>query len=119
MEEEKTGPADSMEAKLYKQAQDASADTNGQQKPAHPPPLRRPMKRRLFMNGSETAEKDASKVKLNTLEKSKLDWAAHVDKEGISDELNEAGKAKNAYLDRVDFLGRMDAKRDEESRRNK
>jgi len=92
-----------------------------------PRPLRRPMKRRsiLAADGPDdailaavataAATAAAKAPKLNTLEKSKLDWAAQVDRDGLSEELSEARKAKGTYLGRLDFLGRMDAKREEEA----
>lgn len=52
--------------------------------------------------------------KLNTIEKSKLDWASHVDKEGLKEELDTAEKAKGGYLGRMEFLGRTEAKREED-----
>ncbi|KAM3069625.1 swr complex subunit [Clarireedia jacksonii] len=55
--------------------------------------------------------------KLNTVEKSAMDWAGFVDKEGIKDELDAAGKKKGAFKDRVDFLARVERKKDEEERR--
>ena len=55
--------------------------------------------------------------KLNTVEKSRMDWAGFVDKEGIKDELALAGRAKGAFADRQDFLARSEARRDEEARR--
>lgn len=51
--------------------------------------------------------------KLNTVEKSKLDWAGYVDKEKLKDELDMAEKAKGSYLDRMDFLGRSEQARDD------
>ena len=54
--------------------------------------------------------------KLNTVEKSKMDWAGFVDKEGIKDELETAGKSKGAYLDQREFLARVEEKRGEEAR---
>lgn len=85
-------------------------------------PLRRPVKNKSLFGSTDPANVAASlpskAPKLNTLEKSKLDWAAHVDKEGISDELNEHSRAKEGYLGRVDFLGRMDAKREESIKRD-
>ena len=54
--------------------------------------------------------------KLNTVEKSKQDWAAHVDKEGLQEELQEAAKAKGGYLGRQDFLSEVEQKREEEAR---
>lgn len=50
------------------------------------------------------------KNKLTTLEKSRLDWASFVDKKRLKDDL--ATHNKGGYLDKQDFLGRMEAKRD-------
>lgn len=61
-------------------------------------------------------DKDKAK-KLNTVEKSRMDWAGFVDKEGIKDELALAGRAKGAFADRQDFLARSEARREEEARR--
>lgn len=55
-------------------------------------------------------------AKMNVVDKSKMDWEAHVAEEGDKDELDQAAKAKGAYLDRVDFLGRTEDKREEELR---
>jgi hypothetical protein len=55
----------------------------------------------------------AAAPKLNTIEKSRLDWAGYVDREGIGDELDEHSRAKEGYLGRMDFLGRVQANRDE------
>lgn len=48
--------------------------------------------------------------KLSTLEKSRLDWASFVDKRKIGDELKLHNKA--GYLDKQEFLGRVELKRD-------
>lgn len=55
-------------------------------------------------------------LKLNTVEKSKQDWAAHVDEEGLQEELQEAAKAKGGYLGRQDFLNEVEQKREDEAR---
>jgi hypothetical protein len=55
--------------------------------------------------------------KLNTVEKSAMDWAGFVDKEGIADELDAAGKAKGAFKARQEFLARVEGKREIEERR--
>ncbi|KAE8449080.1 hypothetical protein EG329_008463 [Mollisiaceae sp. DMI_Dod_QoI] len=55
--------------------------------------------------------------KLNTVEKSAMDWAGFVDQEGIQDELQQAGKSKGAYRARQEFLARVEAKKIEEDRR--
>ncbi|KAI9262067.1 bucentaur or craniofacial development-domain-containing protein [Sporodiniella umbellata] len=47
--------------------------------------------------------------KMNTLEKSKLDWQKFVEKEGIKDELKY--KNKDGYMEKVDFLQRVDERR--------
>lgn len=54
--------------------------------------------------------------KLNTVEKSKLDWAAYVDSAGIKDDLDVHSKAKEGYLGRMEFLNRLEDKREEERR---
>lgn len=69
--------------------------------------LRIKLKRASLIDKFLTGDK---KSKLTTLEKSRLDWATFVDNSDIKDDLalhNRAG-----YLDKQDFLGRMDAKRD-------
>ncbi|KAI8987499.1 bucentaur or craniofacial development-domain-containing protein [Mycotypha africana] len=47
--------------------------------------------------------------KMNTLEKSKLDWNNYVEKEGIKDELSY--KNKDGYMEKVAFLQRVDDRR--------
>ncbi|KAL5342437.1 bucentaur or craniofacial development-domain-containing protein [Aspergillus crustosus] len=61
-------------------------------------------------------EANARGPKINTVEKSRMDWAAYVDQAGISDELRVHSKAKEGFLGRMDFLDRVDAKREEERR---
>ncbi|KAJ5970217.1 uncharacterized protein N7479_000135 [Penicillium vulpinum] len=63
-----------------------------------------------------TDDKDARGPKINTVEKSRLDWATYVDSAGIKDELRTHSKAKEGYIGRMDFLGRMEDKREEERR---
>ncbi|KAF2461825.1 bucentaur or craniofacial development-domain-containing protein [Lineolata rhizophorae] len=55
-------------------------------------------------------------TKLNTVEKSRYDWAGFVDKEGIAEELDEYGRSKAGYLGRMDFLNQVEQRRDEEWR---
>ncbi|POS82302.1 hypothetical protein EPUL_006400, partial [Erysiphe pulchra] len=50
--------------------------------------------------------------KLNTVEKSAIDWASFVDKEGIADELDAASKSKDAYKARQEFLARVEQKKE-------
>jgi len=54
--------------------------------------------------------------KLNVVEKSKMDWAVHVDAEGLKEELDEHARAKEGYLNRMDFLGEVEQRREAEAR---
>lgn len=128
--EEKLVPRDSAEAKLYlaetngdKAAETTESDGNPGSK------LRRPLRKisrfdpnplgvikKSWEKQAVTVDQDAKGPKLNTVEKSRLDWAQYVDEEGIKDELNVHSKAKEGYLGRMDFLDRVDAKREEERR---
>ncbi|KAK3340215.1 SWR1-complex protein 5 [Neurospora tetraspora] len=66
----------------------------------------------------QAREATGSKAKkLNTVEKSKMDWAVAVDKMGLKDELELAGKSKDSFAARQDFLARSEMRREEEARR--
>lgn len=54
--------------------------------------------------------------KLNVVEKSKMDWAVHVDSEGLKDELDTHAKAKEGYLNRMDFLRDVEQRKEDEAR---
>ena len=116
--EEKVVPKSSAEARLYLQSQ--QTDPAQISKPGKQPAIRRPKKRAsMFEPSSESLGQasDANKgkgPKLNTIEKSKLDWAGYVDREGMKDELDGAEKSKEGYLGKKDFLDRVIAKRDQE-----
>ncbi|KAL8678302.1 MAG: hypothetical protein Q9186_005322 [Xanthomendoza sp. 1 TL-2023] len=115
--EEKIVPKSSAEARLYLQSQAAPPSPIS---PIGGKPLRRPKKRpSMFEPNPEGIVKGIAPTpskgpKLNVVEKSKLDWASHVDKEGLKDELDVAEKAKDGYMGRMDFLGRSEMKREEE-----
>ncbi|RMZ92057.1 hypothetical protein DV736_g719, partial [Chaetothyriales sp. CBS 134916] len=55
-------------------------------------------------------------ARLNVVEKSKLDWASHVDAEGLKEELDVAAKAKDSYLHRSDFLRDVEMRKEDEAR---
>lgn len=89
--------------------------------PAHRQRLRTPsradvisLQRRL---DEEVAEMKAKAHKLNTVQKSAIDWAAHVDQEGYQEELDEYGRSKQGYMAKMDFLKEVEGKRDDEDRR--
>lgn len=134
--EEKLVPRDSAEARLYmaestgeKSMDSADVSQEGQVIIK----LRRPLRKisRFDPNPSGVIKKSWEKqavsttsndadglkgTKLNTVEKSRLDWAQYVDEAGIKDELNVHSKAKEGYLGRMDFLNRVDLNREEERR---
>jgi hypothetical protein len=134
--EEKLVPRDSAEAKLFlsESKGEAVADKEAEDESSkkHVIKLRRPLRRfsRFDPNppgfikknwekqaaGQTDSGSEANGPKLNTVEKSKLDWAAYVDQAGIKDELNTHSKAKEGYLGRMDFLNRIDAKKEEAAR---
>ncbi|CAI7645800.1 unnamed protein product [Penicillium crustosum] len=127
--EEKVVPKHSAEAKAFLSSgenveyadEDAAAANTARN-------LRRPLRKisRFDPNPTGTikkswekqlvADKDARGPKINTVEKSRLDWASYVDSAGIKDELRTHSKAKEGYIGRMDFLGRMEDKRENERR---
>lgn len=137
--EEKVVPKDSAEAKIFlangenvdavsTAYDDAAANTKAALK------LRRPLRKvsrfdpnptgsikksweKQPMTEAQREAENAKGPKINTVEKSRLDWAAYVDQAGIKDELTIHSKAKEGFLGRMDFLDRVDAKK-EEDRRN-
>lgn len=54
--------------------------------------------------------------RLNTVQKSALDWASHVDAEGLKDELDVYGRSKHGYMDKMDFLQNVQGRKDQEER---
>ncbi|KAI9810748.1 MAG: swr complex subunit [Pycnora praestabilis] len=114
VKEEKAVPKSSAEARLYLQSQQPSSI------PSTKTALRRPKKRASIFEPNPTgAVKGLASVadkgaKLNTIEKSKLDWAGYVDKAGIAEELDEHSRAKEGYMGRMDFLGRVEAQREDD-----
>ncbi|KAK1250119.1 hypothetical protein MKX08_010122 [Trichoderma sp. CBMAI-0020] len=127
--EEKLVPRDSAEAKLYLASQEGEA-------PPDAPPAKRLTKKAFrsafepILEGTTSrtdlnlglaarmkAANEAQAKKLNTVEKSRMDWAGFVDKEGIKDDLELAGKSKDSYASRQDFLARSEALRENEAQR--
>jgi Bucentaur or craniofacial development len=139
--EEKLVARDSAEARLWQESQSSGKNLNQPidpniTKPLRPPkkarrsvfePITEPLPQRTDLrfgvgaagrNGiAAGANSFGAAKKLNTVEKSKMDWAGFVDKEGIKDELEIAGKSKGAYLDQKEFLARVEEKREEEARK--
>jgi hypothetical protein len=110
--EEKLVPENSETAKAYLSsmaAAKAPAPTPEGMPARRPPPKKRAS---AFDAAAASKSKIAPVAKINTLEKSRLDWAGFVDKEGIGDELKQFNKGDKGYLDRQAFLGRVEENRD-------
>ncbi|KAL7927920.1 bucentaur or craniofacial development domain-containing protein [Trichoderma austrokoningii] len=124
--EEKLVPRDSAEAKLYLASQEGDAPPDAPRltkkafRSAFEPIIEGATNRTDLNLGLEARRKAANEAqtkKLNTVEKSRMDWAGFVDKEGIKDELELAGKSKDSYASRQDFLARSEALRDNQAQR--
>jgi hypothetical protein len=111
--EEKLVPASSETARVYFSSASASPAPSAPEdgKPARRPP---PKKRASAFDAAAAARSktSAQPAKINTLEKSRLDWAGFVDKEGIGDDLKKWNKGDKGYLDRQAFLGRVEENKD-------
>ncbi|KAK6332148.1 swr complex subunit [Orbilia javanica] len=104
--EEKQVAANSFEARAYLSS--LQADTPQTSNSDRPKPLRRPMRKISKFDPAFVGAGAKKASKLNTLEKSRLDWAGFVDKEGIGDELDKKRReGGDSYLERQDFLGRV------------
>ncbi|CAB1313860.1 unnamed protein product [Coregonus sp. 'balchen'] len=57
------------------------------------------------------------KQKMSTLEKSKMDWDAFKDEEGIGDELAIHNRGKEGYVERKNFLQRVDHRQFEQEKK--
>ncbi|KIN05960.1 hypothetical protein OIDMADRAFT_141620 [Oidiodendron maius Zn] len=136
--EQKLVPRDSAEAKLFLASQDAVVDplegdsslllvkpkrpTKKARRSVFEPLIELPRRTDLHFGirkdtGIEITALGKDAKKLNTVEKSAMDWAGFVDKEGIKDDLTAASKSRGAYKARQEFLARVEQKKDEEARR--
>ncbi|PYH76077.1 BCNT-domain-containing protein [Aspergillus uvarum CBS 121591] len=142
--EEKIVPKDSAEAKLYlanngdanvetitmAAVEDATATTATEDVAIK---LRRPLRRVSRFDPNPTGaikkswekqpaaeitgqDENARGPKINTVEKSRMDWAAYVDSAGLKDELKVHSKAKEGFHGRMEFLDRVGANIEEERR---
>ena len=136
--EQKLVPRGSAEAKLFLASQDAAVDpseedsslllvkpkrsTKKARRSVFEPIVELPRRTDLHFGirkdtGIEITAIGRDAKKLNTVEKSAMDWAGFVDKEGIKDDLTAAGKSRGAYKARQEFLARVEQKKEEEARR--
>jgi hypothetical protein len=135
---EKLVPRNSAEAKLFLASQATAENPPAEEAPSFFTKPKRPLKkarRSVFEPITEIpirtdlhfgVRKDSGVLivgagqeakMLNTVEKSAMDWAGFVDKEGIADELDAAGKSKGAYKARQEFLARVEQNKEEDARR--
>uniref|UniRef100_A0A1A8EG69 Craniofacial development protein 1 n=1 Tax=Nothobranchius kadleci TaxID=1051664 RepID=A0A1A8EG69_NOTKA len=104
--------ADSKEARSFLKSQNSQQDEtkNGENSSLCPPSLPGPScsaKRSAGMS-SILGRIGGKKQKMSTLEKSKMDWDAFKYEEGITDELAIHNRGKEGYVERKNFLERVD-----------
>jgi len=75
------------------------------------PKARGPRKSKLVLPSLPTSSRNKVK-KLTTLDKSSMDWKAHVDSDGVKDEL-DANRRSGGYLGKVEFLQRVSERKDD------
>lgn len=105
---------DCEDAKRWPRAgETSSASVHASTSSAPKPPGRRPGPRRSKVTLAPLPSGKAKK--LTTLEKSAMDWRAHVAAEagsGLQEEL-DANRKGGGYLDKADFWGRVDGRKDD------
>ncbi|XP_035537179.1 craniofacial development protein 1 [Morone saxatilis] len=106
--------ADSREAKTYLKSQNTKQEENqDEDKSLSPnqPPLPGPSAKRPAGMTSILGRIGGKKQKMSTLEKSKMDWDAFKSEEGITDELAIHNRGREGYVERKNFLERVDHRR--------
>ncbi|XP_018534090.1 craniofacial development protein 1 isoform X1 [Lates calcarifer] len=103
--------ADSREAKTYLKSlnteQEVNEDEVRRSSPS-PPPLPCSSAKRPSGMSSILSRIGGKKQKMSTLEKSKMDWDAFKSEEGITEELAIHNRGKEGYVERKNFLERVD-----------
>ena len=122
--EEKTVPKSSAEARLWL----AQHSSRPQARDAEGRVVHRPLRKvskfdpnfnnlDSFKGGwTAVGRKGPAGPKLNVVEKSKMDWASHVDAQGLKEELDDHARAKEGYLNRMDFLRDVEQRKEGEAR---
>lgn len=103
--------ADSREAKSYLKSQsikeDEKSDKETMSSPCSPPLPGSSTKRPAGMS-NVLSRIGGKKQKMSTLEKSKMDWDAFKSEEGITEELAIHNRGREGYVERKNFLERVD-----------
>ncbi|XP_075997917.1 craniofacial development protein 1 [Genypterus blacodes] len=103
--------ADSKEAKNYLKSQNTQEDENGVEEQSSSPRIQDdpgPSAKRPAGMSSLLNRIGGKKQKMSTLEKSKMDWDAFKSEEGISEELAIHNRGRDGYVERKNFLERVD-----------
>ncbi|XP_014833112.1 PREDICTED: craniofacial development protein 1-like, partial [Poecilia mexicana] len=101
--------ADSREAKSYLKSQSAHQEQDEETSSSHTqsslpgPSAKRPAGMSSILNRI-----GGKKQKMSTLEKSKMDWDAFKSEEGITEELAIHNRGREGFVERKNFLERVD-----------
>ncbi|XP_029687953.1 craniofacial development protein 1 [Takifugu rubripes] len=99
--------ADSREAQMFLKNQGAGQEENPTLSPQQPSLPGPSAKRPAGMSGI-LSHIGGKKSKMSTLEKSKMDWDAFKSEEGITEELAIHNRGREGYVERKNFLERVD-----------
>ncbi|KAI1889997.1 hypothetical protein AGOR_G00168670 [Albula goreensis] len=109
--------ADSKEAKSFLKIKEKEGTDQPCQKQPSPPSLTPgPSAKRPAGLGSVLNRLSGKKQKMSTLEKSRLDWDTFKTEEGIGDELATHNRGKDGYIERKNFLERVDLRQFEQEK---
>ncbi|KAM8750801.1 craniofacial development protein 1 [Acanthopagrus schlegelii] len=103
--------ADSKEAKTYLKSQNTTQEDNEDKEESlstSQSPLPGPSAKRPASMMSILSRIGGKKQKMSTLEKSKMDWDAFKSEEGITEELAIHNRGREGYVERKNFLERVD-----------
>ena len=70
----------------------------------------------LQQRQDEEDKRKAKVLKLTTVQKSAIDWAAHVDREGLKEELDVYGRSRQGFLGRMEFMRGVEGRKEDEER---
>ncbi|XP_041651804.1 craniofacial development protein 1 [Cheilinus undulatus] len=105
--------ADSREAKSFLKSQSTKQEESEEEEkknlsPSGPPTPPGPSVKRPAGMNSLLSRIGGKKPKMSTLEKSKMDWEAFKSEEGITEELAIHNRGREGYVERKNFLERVD-----------
>lgn len=100
--------SDSREAKSFLKSQIHQQQEDEEHSTHSPRPLPGPSSKRPAGVSSILSHIGGKKQKMSTLEKSKMDWDAFKSEEGISEELAIHNRGREGYVERKNFLERVD-----------